>query len=315
MAVEVPPGPPRVQIQTQAGCNGRCVFCPNEGTIQARLAQGKMSADLFHKIVDELGQTPPRRVGLYLMNEPLIDKRLADFVRYVTDRIPTTKTQIITNGTLLTPERAEALLDAGIQQIKVSLQSIHSETNRQIMGFDCEEVIENCFALQKLLERRRANHARASARVDFRVSMIVTRLNMDEIDGTRAFWRKHGIRLVTSALENRGGNIADAAELNPHEMKSRSDCTRPCRDFMILYNGDVALCCVDWYRTAIMGNVARQTIREVWHGPRFQHVRQALRDGASDQLPRICRDCAESALPDYHRRGFRGFLSRLLACA
>lgn len=304
MTSRSPEGPPRVQIQTQAGCNGRCIFCPNREVIGSGLPHGRMSEELFYKIVDELAQTPPRRIGLYLMNEPLGDARLPAWVRHVTERIPSAKTQVISNGTYLSEDCAEALIGAGLKQLKVSLQSLDPATNQRLMGHSSEEVIRNCIATQRLIDRKGAN-------IEFRVSMIVTKLNEPEIVRARAFWKQHGIRLVTSALENRGGNIKEAADLNPHAMASMGDCIRPSRDMMILFNGDAPLCCVDWFRTVIVGNVAEQSVQEVWNGPRLQEVREALRTGDPLRLPDICRNCAQSAAPHRHRRGLRGLLSRV----
>jgi MoaA/NifB/PqqE/SkfB family radical SAM enzyme len=265
-----------------------------------------MPLDLFNKIVDELAQTPPRRVGMYMQNEPLLDKRMPDLVRIVTEKIPSAKSQVITNGTHLTKEKGEALLDAGLKQLKCSLQSLDPETNREIMGYDSKKVIENCIEFQQTIKRKKSG-------IDFRVSMVVTNKNMHQIEDTRRFWKRHGVRLVTSALENRGGNIRIADELNVGEMRSMGNCIRPSRDLMILFNGDVPLCCVDWHRTAVLGNVGRQSIREVWHGQTVEKIRDGLGDGKADMLPGICVDCGESACPNLHRRGFRGMLSRIAA--
>lgn len=306
MRAPLSPGPPRVQIQTQAGCNGRCVFCPNEEVLKSDLEHGRMPVDLFHKIIDDLARTPPRRIGMYMMNEPLSDKRLPELTAYVTEKIPSAKTQVITNGTYLTAERGEALIDAGLKQLKCSLQSLDPETNREIMGYDSTKVIENCIAFQDTIRRKHAD-------IDFRISMVVTRMNVHQIEKTRRFWKKHGVRLVTSALENRGGNIKGAADLNVGAMKPMGDCIRPSRDFMILFNGDVPLCCVDWHRTTILGNVERQSVQEVWHGQPVQEIRDGLHEGNAKKLPEICINCGESACPNQHRRGLKGILSRLAA--
>ena len=69
------PGPPRVQIQTQSGCNARCVFCPNEAVLKSDLSQGRMPFGEFQRVIDELAETAPRRISLYLQNEPLLDLR------------------------------------------------------------------------------------------------------------------------------------------------------------------------------------------------------------------------------------------------
>ena len=306
VGVQVSPGPPRVQIQTQAGCNGRCVFCPNEELLDTDAEHGRMPLELFHKIIDDLVRTPPRRIGMYMMNEPMADKRLPELTAYVTEKIPSAKTQVITNGTYLTKERGEALIDAGLKQLKCSLQSLDPETNKEIMGYESTKVIENCIAFQETIKRKRSD-------IDFRVSMVVTKKNVDEIESTRRFWKKHGVRLVTSALENRGGNIKGAADLNVGEMRSMGDCIRPSRDMMILFNGDVPLCCVDWFRTTILGNVGQQSVQEIWHGARVQEIRDGLHEGNAKKLPDICINCGESACPNQHRRGFKGILSRIAA--
>lgn len=300
-------GPPRVQIQTLAGCNGRCVFCPNEATIDEGLELGRMPVDMFQNIIDQLAETGPRRVSLYLQNEPMADKRLPELTEYVSRKIPETTTLVTTNGTYLTEDRAEALIDSGLKRLKVSLQSLDPENNKKLMGYSSEKVIENVINTAKLIKRKRAKT------FDFRVSMLVTSINGEEIDQARKFWRKHGVRLVTSALENRGGNIKDAGMLNAGEMKSMGNCIRPSREMCILYNGDVVLCCVDWFRTVVGGNVVKTSVKEVWNGMTFGRIREGLAEGNREKLPDICVNCTESACPNKHRRGLKGILSRLAA--
>jgi MoaA/NifB/PqqE/SkfB family radical SAM enzyme len=302
------PGPPRIQIQTQSGCNGRCVFCPNGEVLQSDLAQGRMPEPLFQKIIDELAETQPRRISLYLMNEPLLDKRLPEFSRYVAERVPETSTLVTTNGTTLTEERAAALLDAGLKRLKVSLQSLDRHTNRAIMGSACdsEKVVRNVLGMRRLMDEKKRND------FDLRVSSVVTKQNFEEIEHARRFWKKNRVRFVTSALENRGGNIADALEMNVGEMTLRSDCIRPSREMCILYNGDAVLCCVDWHRTVVLGNVWEQSIRDVWNNAQYQQIRTALKQGDTENLPDICVNCTESACPNAHRRSLKNFLRKLI---
>jgi wyosine [tRNA(Phe)-imidazoG37] synthetase (radical SAM superfamily) len=302
------PGPPRVQIQTQSGCNGRCVFCPNEDTLKTDMEHGRMAPELFRKIIDDLARTPPRRIMLYLQNEPLADKRMPEFVEYVARKIPSTSTLITTNGTYLSEDRAEALIDAGLKRLKVSLQSLKNDVNHAIMGYDADKVVENILGVRQVMKRKRIREKD----FDFRVSMVVTKLNEPEIEEARRFWRRHGVRLVTSALENRGGNITQAADLNVGEMRSMGDCIRPSRDMCILFNGDTVLCCVDWFRTVNPGNVAEQSVQEVWNGIRLQQIRQALHEGDVEAMPPICANCTESACPNKHRRGLKGMWARLV---
>lgn len=304
-------GPPRIQIQTQSGCNGRCVFCPNEAVLNSDLSQGRMPPAEFQRIIDELAKTPPRRVSLYLQNEPMLDKRLPDFCRYVTERIPSASTLVTTNGTYLSEASAAALIGAGLKRIKVSIQSLVRERNMDIMGSVCDsdKVVKNVLGVRKVMKELRAKD------FDLRVSTIVTKMNEDEIDGMHRFWKSHGVKMVTSALENRGGNIANALEMNGAEMRTRSDCIRPHREMCVLYNGDAVLCCVDWHRVEVVGNVFQDGVANVWNGARLQHIRKAFKEGDTQALPEICVNCTESACPTKHRKGLTSFFRNVFAQA
>ncbi|HNR31663.1 MAG TPA: radical SAM protein [Candidatus Hydrogenedentes bacterium] len=299
------PGPPRIQIQTQAGCNGRCVFCPNEAVLESGLDHGRMSLELFHKIIDELAETRPRRILPYLQNEPLNDKRMPDLVHYIAERLPDTTTLITTNGTGLSEEMGDQLIDAGLKRVKVSLQSLDDATNREIMGYDARKVIDNVIAFNRLIRAKRSQ-------LDLRVSMVVTAKNEGEIDEARRFWKRHGVRLVTSVLENRGGFVTDAATLNAgRPMKPMSHCIRPSREMCVLFNGQVVLCCVDWFRTVIAGDLSAESVRAVWNSPVYRRIREGFAEDDVAKLPEICRNCTESATPDAHRRGFTAMLKRM----
>jgi MoaA/NifB/PqqE/SkfB family radical SAM enzyme len=302
-------GPPRVQIQTQSGCNARCVFCPNEAVLKSDLSQGRMPPELFQRMIDELALTAPRRVSLYLQNEPLLDKRLPEFTAYVAERIPKTSTLVTSNGTYLSDEVGAKLIDAGLKRLKVSIQSLRREVNMEIMGKVCDsdKIVANVLAMRKVMKEKRAKH------FDLRVSTVVTTMNEDEIGEMRKFWKSHGIRLVTSALENRGGNIEGALDMNPGEMAVREDCIRPSREMCVLYNGDAVLCCVDWHRVEVAGNVFESGVHDVWNGLRLGEIRRALKAGDTQAMPEICVNCTESACPSNHRRGLKGLFKRALA--
>lgn len=311
MKVDTRPGPPRVQIQTQSGCNARCIFCPNEAVLKSDLSQGRMPPEKYQRIIDELAPTQPRRISLYLQNEPLLDMRLPEFVAYTAERIPNTSTLITTNGTNLKEAMGAALIDSGLKRLKVSIQSLDAEKNKAIMGASCDadKVVRNVLAFKKIISEKKAK------RFDLRISTVVTKMNEDDIEDYRRFWKGHGIRLVTSALENRGGNIENALDLNPGEMAVREHCIRPSREMCILFNGDAALCCVDWHRVEVVGNVFEDSVLEVWNGARLKQIRDAFDREDTAALPEICVNCTESACPSNHRRGIKHYLKRAFAAA
>jgi radical SAM protein with 4Fe4S-binding SPASM domain len=57
------------------------------------------------------------------------------------------------------------------------------------------------------------------------------------------------------------------------------------------YNGDVLLCCMDWRRRVVLGNVRKQSLREIWLGDRYQHYRQLHEEGRVNELE-LCSTCS-----------------------
>jgi cyclic pyranopterin phosphate synthase len=68
-----------------------------------------------------------------------------------------------------------------------------------------------------------------------------------------------------------------------------TECDAPAVSFQITINGDVVLCCNDYHRKHVFGNIARESILEIWRNPKFKQIRDEVRDGV-DKLP-ICKAC------------------------
>lgn len=98
-----------VEIETVNRCNGTCAFCPANIKSESRPFM-QMSDELFQKIVSNLADLDfDGEVLLEVNNEPLIDKRLPDFLRMIKENVPKARTAIITNGTLLTIEKFDTI--------------------------------------------------------------------------------------------------------------------------------------------------------------------------------------------------------------
>ena len=69
-----------IQIETIQGCTLHCSFCPNS---KIDYTMKLMSKKLYHSIIDQLKEMDfTGRVSPFLMNEPLLDKRLVSLVEY-----------------------------------------------------------------------------------------------------------------------------------------------------------------------------------------------------------------------------------------
>ncbi len=111
-----------VEIEINTSCNRRCSHCPNSIFDRGLLQNEKlMPTELFHKIIDELAEIGfSGRISPHFYGEPLIDKRLVDFMGYIRKCIPRAKIVIFTNGDLLTSDMYLKLVEAGVNEFIVT---------------------------------------------------------------------------------------------------------------------------------------------------------------------------------------------------
>ncbi len=112
-----------ILIQTNYKCTRTCPFC-YYGMKGVKENDTLMPEELFKKIIGELGaMNYSGRISLFEMNEPLTDPRLADFIRYAKQQAPRSWQFIVSNGDLLTGEKAIELFRAGLDYLQVSAYS------------------------------------------------------------------------------------------------------------------------------------------------------------------------------------------------
>lgn len=99
-----------IEIETINRCNGVCSFCPVNKNIDPR-SYKLMDKELFNSIIQQLRDISySGYIGLYSNNEPLLDKRLTEFLQIAKESLPSANFYLYTNGTLLTIEKFEKLI-------------------------------------------------------------------------------------------------------------------------------------------------------------------------------------------------------------
>lgn len=107
-----------VFIETTTACTRKCIWCTHH---YFDIKPTFMSEKLFNKIMSDLHEIKFNgRLSFFLNGEPLLDKRLSKWINTAKNSCPEAFTFIITNGDLLTYERAIELLNSGLDAIKVN---------------------------------------------------------------------------------------------------------------------------------------------------------------------------------------------------
>jgi len=108
----------QVLIETRTDCNNHCPFCPH---VFNNKPLNIMKWDVYCKIINSLCSIGYNgRVTLMLSNEPLLEERLIDMIKYAKEKSPRLFLDITTNGILLSLKTVDNLICAGLDNINVN---------------------------------------------------------------------------------------------------------------------------------------------------------------------------------------------------
>ena len=263
----VPPTfPSHVQIQTVGGCNASCSMCPMQDEKIHRLQRGHMKPDLFIKVIDECVQYKDcEDISLYVQNEPLLDPKLAERVQIVKERSAgRLNVRIVTNGNILTPKRLDELLEAGIDEITVSLNAYTKSTYEKVMGLDFETTMSN---VESLLEK-------APPGLLVTITFVVLSENEHEIEEAIDYWSGRGVMCGAFGINTGSGRVTAYHRTRSTSVPGwKKECYLPLVSTVILTNGDMMLCSTDWERKSVCGNINTNSIYERWHSMPLVEIR------------------------------------------
>lgn len=287
------------EIETVNACQARCPMCT---IADWNRKDGVMKDDLFEKIASELEQHADEviRVHLYRDGEPLLDKKLPQRIKRL-KYAGVKKVGISTNVELLDGPRSAAILEAGIDEVILSVDSVHKEAYEKIrVGLDFEKVLIH--AKMFFYYRNTINK-----NCQIRVRMVRQELNAPEWDSGeyQRVWAKYASRRDTIEdhnLHNWGGQLKGYA--------SQGATDKPCIALWslmcIFADGSVPMCNVDYNRKHPLGNVKNNTIAELWRSQIQEHRRQTHLNQQRHMID-LCKNCTVwSEHGDKHQSGPQG---------
>src|SRR5262249_22291660 len=147
-----------IYLETTNRCNLLCTTCPR--TYEELEPPADMSWELFTSIVDQIPEL--QRAVLHGVGEPMLVKYLPKMVHHLKDR--GTYVLFNTNGTVLNEKNGRALIEAGLDELRVSLDAANAKSFRAIRGKDYfARILRNVRAFRSLQEREGKDRPRVSA--------------------------------------------------------------------------------------------------------------------------------------------------------
>ena len=120
--------PAVVRLETTNACNACCLICPHR---QMQRPITTMDKGLYARLIDECVAAGCRKIHLHNFGEPLLDQQLEDRIAYAKQK-GIRLVRIFCNGSLLSPDRARRLIEAGLDEVKVSLDGATREEFERI---------------------------------------------------------------------------------------------------------------------------------------------------------------------------------------
>ncbi|MFZ5829501.1 MAG: radical SAM/SPASM domain-containing protein [Planctomycetota bacterium] len=268
--------PPVVRIETTNACNARCTICPHAAI---RRPIRRMDDSVFASVIDQCATGGCREVHLHNFGEPLMDRGLAERVRLAKDR-GIAKVKIFCNGSLMTAERARELIEAGLDEVKISFDGATAEEFERIrVPLKFQSVVDNVRTLVQL-----RNEAGARLRVN------VACCSTSDKQGTMATLEK----VVDGFSFGKVHNWASEDYETPGTI--RKPCSRLWRTMTILASGEVSLCCLDYDGQQILGRLdGGQSLAAIWRGEPYRRVRRLHATARQDEIS-LCRNCTKAFL-------------------
>jgi len=278
-------------LETTNRCNLLCTTCPR--TYAELEPPADMSWELFTSIVDQVPNVA--RAVLHGVGEPMLVRSLPRMVRYLKER--GTYVLFNTNGTVLNARNGRALIEAGLDELRVSFDASNAASYRVIRGKDYfHRILRNVRAFRDLQEREGHEKPRVSAwltglreTIEQLPDFVRVAAQTAHIEAAAALARSLGVTFGASgAASEPGMSLKRSDNGSPWSL-----CRRPWTVMYFTANGRALPCCIApfsqrGYENYTLGDATQQTLREIWTGPAYQEFRAAL---LSDRPPPACKNC------------------------
>jgi MoaA/NifB/PqqE/SkfB family radical SAM enzyme len=278
--------PIELYVEVTNRCNSHCRACVR--TFRKPEPLRDLTLDEFEALVDQFPTL--ERVVLHGIGEPLLVADLPAMIRAVKTRFPSAAVLFNSNAVLLDEGWRRLLIEAGLDEYRISIDGATAETYARIRGIDAyDRVVDNLYAFSRLasgaghprlsfwLTAMRENLDELPDLVDLAVDMGIPEVYVQRLVLTRrGLARKehslygqlherqeaalteaarraetHGIAFRASGLSTPRESLGVGNDpLEASQDKLWSGCFRMWRSTYVTANGNVLPCCISPFSTA-----------------------------------------------------------------
>ena len=278
--------PREIWLENTNHCNAACVMCPRE--LQSR-PKGIMNIEMYKKLIDEISEHKDyvKRLHMHNFGEPLLDKKLPERIEYAKSK-GIQHVYFVSNASLLNEEASKKLINSGLDEFKISFYGVDKETyNNTMINLDFEKTLENVLNFFKI--RKKMNTLKPKV-----VLQLIPSSFKD--NSIKEKW----LNLFKNYIDENIGdkfnffdlhNFGDGRDfININKKRIVNTCNYPWRTMVILQNGEVSPCCLDYNGSINLGNVNNESVMEIWNNSKYRKIRHDFKRLNYDDYS-VCKKC------------------------
>lgn len=270
---ELPPFPERIMVEISNYCNHSCGFCAYRKMTRPK---GLMEPSLFSRVAAEARALGAREIGLHTGAEPFACPNLEDFVAEA-GRAGFAYIYLSTNGSLATPERMKAVLDAGLHSIKFSINAGDRETYRLVHGRDHFEIVLRHVAFAHAYRKER------NLPVYLSLSFVEHEANAASRKALEETFGPYVDEIYACKAVNPSGQMPEFPAMG------QKSCNLPFKAVHVTYEGYVRACCNDYNNYTAVADLARLSLKEAWECEAYRALRRGFMSGSLEGT--LCHNC------------------------
>jgi hypothetical protein len=287
------------QIEVTAHCNWGCEFCPV--SVDRKPAK-TMPMTLFEEIIDKLSVYDTLRyVTFHFYNEPTLDRFFADRIGVL--RRYGMSLRLFTNASHLTADKVGVLQRSGVlDHLAVNMPALREEEFRSLTN-----------SRTHAASLRNLDTAVAGG---LPVAVVVNGTGSDaerRVAELRERYEPRGVPVNLVLHSDRAGAVEGRYNLGFRLDGPLRGCGWPVNHAHFSVNGEMFICCNDYYQRETFGNIRSGSIHDIMTGPRAVLARRRVFGVAEAPADYLCRTCYDQKA-DFPLRQFRP-LATFPACA
>lgn len=272
-------------IETSNACNHACIFCAHQ---KMKRPIGTIDPAFVKNILQQAYDLGTREVGFYATGEPFIVKELPEYIKWAKD-IGYTYVYLTSNGALATPEKIRAVIDAGLDSIKFSINAPERKMYAFVHGRDDFDIVME--HLKYLNEYRKISNR--SYKIF--VTGILMRYTEHMKDMYADVFKGLADEIVFKNVYNQGGYMPEIDTLLKctYDDEEYRRCNLPFDAISITYEGYLSVENADFENMLVVADLNKVSLKEGWYGEKMKAIRQAFLDDHLEGT--VCDGCVHHA--------------------